>query len=85
MKKKPLVSIVIPTLNEGRFLGRCLAGIKKQTYSRIEVIVVDNGSKDKTREIARKNGARVFRHGPERAGQVNFGVKKAKGKMRIKV
>lgn len=80
MKKGPLVSIIIPTLNEEKFLGRCLESIKKQTYKNIEVIVVDNGSTDKTVEIAKRHGARVYQSGPERAGQVNFGVKKAKGK-----
>ena len=80
MKRNPLVSVVIPTLNEERFLGQCLETIKNQTYKNVEIIVVDNGSADKTVAIAKKHGARAYQAGPERAGQVNFGVKKAKGK-----
>ncbi|MBM3283586.1 glycosyltransferase [Candidatus Gottesmanbacteria bacterium] len=44
----PLVSIVIPTLNEEKNIGRCLESILDQTYKNIEIIVVDNNSKDKT-------------------------------------
>ena len=51
-----------------------------QTYSNIETIVVDNYSRDKTREIAQKYGARVYLKGPERTIQVNFGVRNGKGK-----
>ncbi len=80
VKRNPLVSVVIPTLNEERFLGQCLETIKNQTYKNVEIIVVDNGSADKTVAIAKKHGARAYQAGPERAGQVNFGVKKAKGK-----
>lgn len=78
--RKPLVSVIIPTLNEARFLPQCLESIKRQTYKNIEIIVVDNHSTDKTVKIAKKFGAWVYTAGPERAGQVNFGVKKAKGK-----
>jgi glycosyltransferase involved in cell wall biosynthesis len=51
-----------------------------QTYDNIEVIVVDNYSRDKTLDIARKCSAKVYVKGPERSGQVNFGVSKANGK-----
>lgn len=41
--------------------------------------MVDNGSTDNTKSIAEANGARVFKKGPERSAQRNFGVRKAKG------
>jgi glycosyltransferase involved in cell wall biosynthesis len=50
-----------------------------QTYHPIEVIVVDNYSTDKTREIATKFGVKVYLKGPERATQMNFGRTIAKG------
>ena len=45
----------------------------------IEVIVVDNNSTDKTKEISENLGAEVYNQGPERSAQRNFGVSKAKG------
>lgn len=46
----------------------------------LEIIVVDNNSTDKTKEIARKYTPKVYNFGPERSAQRNFGIKKAKGK-----
>jgi glycosyltransferase involved in cell wall biosynthesis len=79
MKKKPLVSVIIPTYNSSRTLERCLKSIKDQTYPNIELIVVDNNSKDKTKEIARKFTDKVYNKGPERSAQRNYGVKRSKG------
>jgi len=78
--KEPLVSVVIPALNSAAFIKVCLESLKKQTYKHIEVIVVDRDSKDATSQIARKYTDKVYNHGPERSAQINFGVKKAKGK-----
>jgi glycosyltransferase involved in cell wall biosynthesis len=77
---KPTVSVVIPTYNSEDTFGVCLRSISKQTYPKIEIIVVDNHSTDRTREIADRFGARIYLKGPERASQVNFAVRKAKGK-----
>jgi glycosyltransferase involved in cell wall biosynthesis len=72
--------VIIPTLNSQRFLEKCLLSVRGQTYPNIEVIVVDNYSTDKTREIAEKYADLVLLKGPERGAQVNFGVKYARGK-----
>lgn len=87
----PLVSAIIPTLNEEKNIGRCLESIRKQTYpeERIEVIVVDNDSYDRTKEIARLYTDRVYclpKLGRKvnsnfRGAQLNFGVRKAKGEI----
>ncbi len=52
--KKPLISIIIPTFNSEKHLERCLLSLQKQTYTNIEIILVDQESSDKTREIAKK-------------------------------
>lgn len=80
MKDKPLVSVVVPTFNSEGFLERCLASVRGQTYPNIEVIVVDNYSTDRTREIAKKCADLVLLRGKERSAQVNFGVRHARGK-----
>ena len=54
---EPPVSIVIPAYNEEKGIGACLTSIRQQQYPRekIEVIVVDDGSSDRTRDIARQH------------------------------
>lgn len=74
-----LVSIIITTKNEEAVISRLLESVKNQTYKRIELIVVDNHSQDKTKLIAKKYTGQVFTAGPERSRQRNFGANKAKG------
>ena len=49
----PLVSVVIPCYNSKRYLAEAIESALLQTYSRIEIIVVDDGSTDETARIAR--------------------------------
>jgi glycosyltransferase involved in cell wall biosynthesis len=53
----PRVSIVTPTLNQGRFIEATIRSIKTQTYSRLEHIVVDGGSTDETLAVLRRHEA----------------------------
>ncbi len=77
----PLVSVIIPTYNSEKTIGECLESIKNQTYKNIEIIVVDKGSTDRTVEIAKKYTDKVFViNAGERSEQLNFGIKRAKGK-----
>jgi glycosyltransferase involved in cell wall biosynthesis len=80
IENKPLVSIIIPTRNSADTIDACLRSIRGQSYSNLEIIVVDNYSHDQTLDIATEYGAKVYLKGPERSAQVNFGVSKAKGK-----
>jgi len=75
----PLVSIIIPTKNSQSTFGACLRSAKSQTYKNVEIIVVDNNSSDKTKEIASKYTKLIFNKDPERSAQRNFGVLKSKG------
>ena len=61
-KKHTLVSVVMPCLNEEQTLGICIEKIKRTFADNDidgEIIVADNGSTDRSREIAEKLGARV--------------------------
>ena len=78
--KNDLVSIIIPTLNEAENISNCLKSIKKQNYKNLEIIVIDNHSTDKTTTIVRKFTQTVYKRGPERSSQRNYGASKAKGK-----
>ncbi len=79
MNESPLVSVVVNTKNEEKHLGECLRSCLDQGYKNIEILVVDNGSVDRTKEIARKFTSSVFNRGPERSAQKNFGAQKAGG------
>lgn len=76
-----IVSVIITTKNEERNIENCLKSIRSQSYpkEKIEAIVVDNNSDDKTKEIALKYTNKVFDKGHERSAQRNFGVEKSSG------
>jgi GT2 family glycosyltransferase len=77
----PRISIVMPVYNSERLLGECLAAVNASTFRDYEVIVVDDSSTDRSRDIAAAHGARVVpsggRLGPGRAR--NKGVEHARG------
>jgi len=52
----PLISIIVRTRNEERWIAKCLNGIARQTEQSVEVILVDNGSTDRT--VARARAVR---------------------------
>jgi glycosyltransferase involved in cell wall biosynthesis len=49
---EPLVSVLVPNKDYGRFLGEALESVRSQTYDRLEVIVCDDGSSDDSVEVA---------------------------------
>jgi len=75
---KPTLSIIIPTLNEEKYLPQLLKSIKKQDFKDYEVIVADYNSKDNTRAIAKKFGCKITKGGRPAAGR-NNGAKIAGG------
>ncbi|GMT42301.1 MAG: hypothetical protein IEMM0002_0712 [bacterium] len=84
MKRQPLVSVIVVTLNNLAILKNCLESLERQSYQDIEIIVVDNGSKENIKSLIEWNFPETVyirldkNHGF--AGGNNVGIKKAKGK-----
>ena len=76
----PMLSIVVPTLNEADRLAATLAGLRACCTARIQLIVVDGGSVDDTVGIARRFADRVICGVRGRALQMNAGVDSRSGK-----
>lgn len=76
------VSVIITTKNEEVNIGKCIDSIRAENFplDKVEVIVVDNNSTDKTVALAKRYADKVYNYGPERSSQRNFGVQKAAGK-----
>ena len=78
----PLVSVVIPAFNGERLIGRTIESALAQTYSNVEIIVVDDGSTDATQEVVRRFGDRVrYLRQPNQGGAAarNQGISAARG------
>jgi glycosyltransferase involved in cell wall biosynthesis len=56
---RPLVSILTPSFDQGRFLPDCLASVGRQTYSRVEHVVMDGGSTDESLRVLADAGDSV--------------------------
>lgn len=79
---RPLVSIVTPTYNMGRYLEETIRSVLSQDYPNIEYIVMDAGSTDETLAILKKYGDRlVFYSGPDEgtADAINKGFERSRG------
>src|SRR5579859_5520907 len=77
---RPLVSIVIPCHNYGRFLGEAIESALGQSYQPVEVVVVDDGSIDDTRTVASRYPVKLV--GQTNRGvciAVNHGISQSKG------
>lgn len=72
-----MIAIIIPALNEEEYLPILLKSIEEQGLKDYEIIVADAGSKDGTREVAKRFGAKVIKGGLPAAGR-NRGAKAAK-------
>ena len=79
--KNPLVSIIIRSKNEEKWISHCLSMINKQSYQNFEIILVDNFSSDNTIKIAKRHNVKkivkIKNFLPGKA--INVGAKKAKG------
>jgi GT2 family glycosyltransferase len=83
MANSQLVSVVIPNWNGKKFLAGCLDSLSAQTYSNLEIILVDNGSKDGSVEFLKANYPNVrlicFEKNTGFSVAVNKGITEARG------
>ena len=84
-KNLPLISVIIPVFNVEKYLRTCLNSVINQTYSCLEILLIDDGSSDKSGEIcaefARKD-ARIRLFSQSNSGQAvarNLGLDNAQG------
>lgn len=91
MPEKALVTVVIPALNEERFISGCLDSVQAQEHDRLQIIVVDGGSTDDTLATVGKHIAEDDRvellHNPRRTIPVsmNVGLAHARGQWLVRV
>lgn len=84
MESKPLVSILVNNYNYGQFLGEAIDSAINQTYENIEIIVVDDGSTDNSREIIagyRKQIIPILKENRGQASAFNAGFATSKGEV----
>lgn len=80
----PLVSVIIPVYNGEKYLAETLESVLAQSYRPIETIVVDDGSTDRTADVARSVSRTVHYYYQPNSGSSaarNAGVQKARGSM----
>ena len=79
---KSFVSVIIPAMNEEKYILKCLESLQKLDYPKdlFEIIVIDNGSSDNTVKIATDFGAKCYVNKGVKVGAVrNYGAKITKG------
>jgi glycosyltransferase involved in cell wall biosynthesis len=78
-----MISVIIPTYNSARFIGNAIKSVRDQTYSDLEIIVVDDGSTDNTEDTVRSISDRRIRYikTPNQGNYFarNRGLEEAKG------
>ncbi len=78
----PLVSVIIPNYNYARYLSEAVESVINQTYTNVEIVVVDDGSQDDSKEILDSYGKRInsiFQQNQGVAAARNNGVKVSGG------
>lgn len=83
MNTRPLISVIIPTFNRKNVICRAIDSVLKQTYNNYEILVIDDGSYDGTKELLYNTyGDKIRYYYKENEGQnsaLNWGINNANG------
>ncbi|MGO4943119.1 glycosyltransferase family 2 protein [Ruoffia tabacinasalis] len=80
--RKPLISVIVPCYNSEKWVLESLESVNKQTYKNFEIIVVDDGSYDNTKDIVKNYDSSIvykYQQNKGPAAARNLGVSVAKG------
>jgi glycosyltransferase involved in cell wall biosynthesis len=80
----PRVSVIIPSYNCARYLGRAIDSVCEQTYKDYEIVLVDDGSTDDTKDVAMQYGGKVtylYQQNQGLSAARNQGISKASGEL----
>lgn len=85
LPENPLISVIIPCYNHAHYLQDAFESIYSQGYSNIEVVVVDDGSTDNTKEVTQKNAGvkYVYQNNKGLSAARNTGIKNSEGSILI--
>lgn len=80
-----LVSVIIPCYNYGKYLGKAIESVLSQSYTHFEIIVVDDGSTDDTREVAQNYDLvkYIYQSNQGVSAARNNGIKNSTGKFLV--
>src|SRR5215212_469876 len=77
-----LISVVIPSYNHGNYLARAIESVLSQTYKNTEIIVIDDGSVDNTKQVAGDfpGVIYIYQHNQGLSAARNTGIDNSRGK-----
>ena len=81
-KNPPNITVIVPTFNRAQYLAECLDSILAQTLPAAQIIVINDGSKDRTKDICDSYRGKIEYYELNQVGKpsaINYGLKKAKG------
>lgn len=84
MNNNPLISVIVPSYNQSKFIGQTIDSILNQSYKNVEILVIDGLSTDNTVEVLKKYEEKIFWISEKDNGQtdaINKGIKLAKGEI----